>query len=393
MVKYAISLVVLLLTLPFLCGTEKTLPAADENRDPIPTPPHTDVVQLSSLSQELAEIEVEQVKPQSIQSALKAMGKVLAPKPQTAIVGHAFPARVAKIDIEIGDWVEKGQTLVTLESQEVGSAKSDFFKTVADLELAKLNFEREQRLLDEEIGIEKNLRMAEAEHKIAQANHEAAEKRLHVLGFTEDQVREIADTHQISPSIVLFAPIAGKIINNNAILGQLVDQTTEIMTIIDPTLLWVDAQIYEKDIAKISIGQTVEIVVPAYPSKIFQGAVSYIGDIVDEETHTITVRAEVANPKQLLKPGMFANVNIILDADDRAPAVPESAVLEDGHQKFVFVKQGDSFLRREIETGICDRGYVEVRGGLEVGDQVVIRGNYQLKSEMDEELLHHGHHH
>ena len=156
MVKYAISLVVMLLTLPFLCGTEKTLPAADENRDPIPTPPHTDVVQLSSRSQELAEIEVEQVKPQSIQSALKAMGKVLAPKPQTAIVGHAFPARVAKIDIEIGDWVEKGQTLVTLESQEVGSAKSDFFKTVADMELAKLNFEREQRLLDEGIGIEKN---------------------------------------------------------------------------------------------------------------------------------------------------------------------------------------------------------------------------------------------
>ncbi len=96
-----------------------------------------DVVQLTEASRDLAGIEVEDVKSQECKCVLKAMGKVLAPRPQTAIVGHAFSARVAEIHVEIGGWVKKGQALVTLESQEVGSAKSEFYKTMADRELAE----------------------------------------------------------------------------------------------------------------------------------------------------------------------------------------------------------------------------------------------------------------
>lgn len=167
---------------------------------------------------ELVGIKVEKVEFRECTSVLKAMGKVLVPQPQTAIVSHAFPARVSEIHIKIGDWVEKGQAVVTLESHEVGDAKSEFYKALADLELAKLNLAREERLLQNGIGIKKNHVAAEAAHKVAQLNAEAAEKTLHVLGFTEEHVKEIADTHQINPTITLFSPIAGKVVVSETVL-------------------------------------------------------------------------------------------------------------------------------------------------------------------------------
>jgi len=351
------------------------------------TPAAKEVVRLPESVCKAVGIEVEEVNERECKSVLKAMGKVLAPQLQRAIVSHAFPARVAEIHVQVGDWVEKGQPVVALESQDVGEAKSEFYKATAGCELAKLNFEREEQLLSSGIGIKKNFLAAEAEYKVAQTNVEAAEKRLHVLGFTEEQVEEIAGTHQISPLITLDAPIAGKVVDSKAVRGAMVDQSTEILAIIDLRMLWVDAEIYEKDLAKVEIGQNVELTVPAYPGVIFNGKVSYIGDLVDEQTRTITVRTEVANDELRLKPGMFADVTILLSAECRMLAVPLAAVLEDGSEKIVFVKEKERFVRREIETGAIDGDYQQVVKGLKAGDKVVIEGNHQLKSKLQEAVL------
>jgi cobalt-zinc-cadmium efflux system membrane fusion protein len=394
MTNTGIYLIAFLTTISLLCGRIATLASAQEDHDHSVSSTEDDgVVRLSETSCETAGIEVVQAKPKQSRSVLKAMGKVLAPQPQTAIVGHAFSARVSEVHVKIGDWVEKGQALVTVESQEVGSAKSDFFKAIADLELAELNYDREKRLLESEIGIEKNFLAAEAQHKIAVANREAVEKRLHVIGFTEDAVKEIAEKHQISPSITLYAPIDGKIVKNNAVLGALIDQETEIMTIINPKMLWVDAQVYEKDIAKVKAGQKAEIRVPAYPGQIFHGRVSYIGDVVDEETRTITVRAEVSNDDQRLKPGMFADVDIVLNGDTETLVVPSAAILEEGYQEIVFVKHEDRFERREIETGVVDGECRQILNGLADGEEVVIQGNQLLRSKLKVDILRQAHHH
>jgi len=346
-----------------------------------------DAVYLSQEAAEIVEIKTQEVKPGECKAVLKRMGKVLAPQTQTTIVSHAFPARVAEIHVKIGDWVKKGQALVTLDSQEVGSAKSEFYKAIAACELAKLNFDREERLLSDGIGVKKNFVAAEAEYKVARANLEAAEKTLHVLGFSEEQVKEITATHQINPTITLYSPIAGKVVRIEAVLGALVDQSTEILTIIDPTLLWVDAEAYETDIAKLKIGQPVEITVPAYPDEVFRGEVTYIGDVVDDETRKIIVRAEVNNEQFRLKPGMFADVGIVLNGGCRPLVVRTDAVLEDGKQKIVFVKEGDHFVRREVKTGVVDGEYQEIVEGLKAGEEVVIQGNLQLKSELQKEVL------
>ncbi len=271
------------------------------------------------------------VKPPEEASVLRATGKVLAPTSQTAIVTHAFPARAAEIHVQIGDRVKEGQALVTLESDEVGAAKSESYKAIVDCELARAHFEREKRLLKSGIGVKKNFLTAEGAYKIAQANREAAENRLHVLGFNEEQVQEIITSHQINPTITLYAPIAGKVISHEAVLGSPVDPSSEILTIIDPTLLWVDAQICEKDIAKAKIGQESEVTVPAYPDEVFRGKIIYVGDVVAEETCTFTVRAEVPNNDLRLNPGMSANLKILLDSDTRvvrAASIPPGGTVE-----------------------------------------------------------------
>jgi len=151
MVKFAVCMLGFLAAIPLQCNRKETRAAGGEHHDHH-APAAKDVVQLSQASCDIVGIKVAQVQDRQTRQVLKAMGKIVAPQPQTAIVGYPYSARVGKIHVLIGDWVKKGQILVTLESQEVGNAKSEFFKAIADLELAKLNFEREKELLKGEVG-------------------------------------------------------------------------------------------------------------------------------------------------------------------------------------------------------------------------------------------------
>ena len=208
-----------------------------------------------------------------------------------------------------------------------------------------------------------------------------------VLGFTEAQVQTAADTHEINATITLFAPLPGKIVDNNVALGAMVDQTSEILTVLDPSVLCVDADIYERDIAAVRKGQEVELTVPAYPALVFKGRIQYIGDVLKEETRTVTVRTEVENEAYRLKPGMFASLTILLDRQARALTVPQAAVLDDRDRKIVFVSRDGEFFPRVVAVGPKMDGYIEVLSGLAEGDRVVTQGNYQLKSKLYEEIL------
>lgn len=346
-----------------------------------------EVVELSDEEKKAIEIETVTASYKPLRSQLQAMGKVLAHPLRKAIVSYAFPARISQIHVRIGDWVKAGQKLVTLQSEEVGTAKSEFYKAMADHELAKMNYEREKILHDRGVSARKNFLAAEAELKVAEVNLNTAEKKLHVLGFTEEQVKTISETHQINPIITLFAPISGKIIENKAILGAMVDQETEILTILDPTVLCIDAEIYEKDIAKIRIDQEVEVSVPAYPGEIFVGKIRYISDVLNEETRTITVRTEVENKSYKLKPGMFADIKIILDNQSKALVLPKEAILDDKEYKIVFLEINKKYFPQVIEIGTKENNFVEILSGIKEGDVVVTTGNYQLKSKLYDEIL------
>jgi cobalt-zinc-cadmium efflux system membrane fusion protein len=349
----------------------------------------------------LTDVEVEAVgirtvtaELQPLASHLSAMGRVLAHQFRQAIVSYPFPARIAEIHVRAGDWVRPGDPLVVLQSEEVGEATAAFYSTTADHELALVNFERETQLFESGVGARKNLSSAEAGLRIAEANLNAAEKKLHVLGFTEEEIHLLSETHQVNPIITLFAPIEGKVTENDMILGGMVDESTEILTILDLSRIWVEADIYEKDIALVRNGQEVEISVPAFPGDDFRGTITYVGDVLDPETRTITVRTGVDNPESKLKPGMFADLTIELSQNGTALVVPSEAVLDDGGEHLVFIRIDDHrFEPRHVTIGARENGFIEVVSGVEAGEEVVTNGNFQLKSKLYEAILEAGHVH
>lgn len=346
-----------------------------------------DVIELSAEEKEVIEIATVTAEYKPLRTQLQAVGKVYAHPKRKAIVSYAFPARISEIHFRIGDWINAGQEVVTLQSEEVGNAKSEFYKAKADYELAKTNCERAKRLFDRGVGSEKDYLACEAEFKVAEATLNASEKKLHVLGFTEAQVKEIDESHQINPVITLFAPIRGKVVEYNAVLGAMVDQGTEILTILDPQILVVDAEIYEKDIAKIRIGQQIEVSVPAYPTDKFEGKVSYISDVLNEDTRTITVRAEVENTGYKLKPGMFADVTIYLNHQIQALVLPREAILDEQNEHIVFLEREGKYIPTLVVLGAREGNLVEIVRGVLEGDIIVTKGNYQLKSKLYDEIL------
>ena len=353
-----------------------------------------DAIILTQAEIEAIRLQTVKASARSLTSELSAMGRILANKNRTAIVSYPFTARVAQIDAHVGDWVNVGEKLVVLQSEEVGDAASEFYRAKADHALAQLDHERETQLFENGVGARKHSLASEAALRVAEANLNAAEKKLHVLGFSEDEIGLMSESHQINPIISLYSPIAGKVIRNNVVLGEMVDQSTEILTIMDPTLLWVDAEIYEKDIARIQTGLEVAITVPAYPTQVFRGRITYISDVLSDNTRTITVRTEVPNQDGRLKPGMFANVTIELSNNGKALALPSEAVLDDGGERLVFIRVGENrFQPRHITTISREGGYVEIVNGIEAGEDVVTTGNFQLKSKLYEAILEAGHVH
>jgi len=331
------------------------------------------------------EIRTAPVVRRPMRSRLRVMGKLFVPQPRKAIVSYPFPARIAEIHAVAGDWIKAGQKLVTLQSEEVGNARAEYYKAQADHELARQNLERERALFERGAGAQKNVLSSEAQFKVAAAMLDAAEKKLHVLGFTEAQLEDMRESHDVLPLISLYSSISGKIVESKAVLGAMVDQSVEIMTLMDPTLLWVEAEVYERDIARVKAGQEAEVTVPAYPGELFKGRISFIGDVLREETRTITVRTDVRNADSRLKPGMFADIALAVAEDDKALVIPQEAVLDDGGEAIVFVPSGKGYEPRIVKAGLRDDGWVQVLEGLKEGEEVVVSGGFQLKSKLLED--------
>jgi multidrug efflux pump subunit AcrA (membrane-fusion protein) len=181
----------------------------------------------------------------------------------------------------------------------------------------------------------------------------------------------------------LKAPIDGVITERNATMGELVDKSKEVFTISDPTQLWVIAEIKERDIAAIKVGQDAIFTVLAYPQEKFQGKVILIGNQVEAGSRTLEVRIAMDNADGRLKPGMFADVEITTTMLENVLLIPDGALQTDGDNQIVFVALDDNkFEKRVVKLGEEQQGRVQVLTGLKAGDKIATEGSFILKSEM-----------
>lgn len=328
---------------------------------------------------------------------IKTTAVIEPDKTRIAHVSPRIPGRVSAVNAFLGDKVTKGEVLAELDSIELGQAKAEYLKAKADLEVARANYSREERLYGREITSEKEFLDARGEFLRAEAGLNTSRETLRLLGLSEADVKAISWTERKSPPSLfpLKAPFDGTIIEQHTVLGELVAPENNAYTIADLTHLWIQLDVYEKDLRHVGKGKPVDVMVDAYPSEKFTGEVTYVSDVLDESTRTARARVEIGNEDGRLKPGMFASALISIPGEGgEALTVPSSAVQQVRGKPTVFVREGEGvFEAREITAGRDSGEYVEVLSGVSPGDEVVTEGGFYLKSLMLKDEMGEGHAH
>ncbi len=187
----------------------------------------------------------------------------------------------------------------------------------------------------------------------------------------------------LGKQLELKAPIDGVIVERGATVGELVDKARDICTISDPMQLWAIAEVKERDIAAVKLGQDATFTVLAYPQEKFHGKVVLIGNQVESASRTLEVRIAVDNADARLKPGMFADVEIITTILENVLLIPDAALQTQGEEQIVFVAlDGNKFEKRVVKLGEEQLGRVQILDGVKAGEKVVTTGSFILKSEM-----------
>jgi cobalt-zinc-cadmium efflux system membrane fusion protein len=349
------------------------------------------ILELSEGSPTLTHLQTDQVALRQIRTVLKAQaGKILANENRLAHLSARVPGRIVAVYANLGDRVKEGDRLLLLDSPAFGEAQLDYRKARTTLSVTEQALERATALLDRgAIGAGEHQRR-NADWENARADLHEAEEKLHLLGMTEREIQRLAAKtlpHAEVARVSLRAPFSGAVIERNATIGEVVDPNTTLFTVADLSTVWVRADFPEQQAGRLMTGLTLEVRVSAYPDTTFQGAITYVGAVIDPTTRTVTARAEMSNADGRLRPEMFAEVTVVTD-EQSVLSVPRAAVQQVGSRTVVFVVRGPRrFESREVTIGRASSEYIQVVTGLTSGDDVVTEGSYALKSELLREQM------
>lgn len=343
------------------------------------------VIELQEGSATLAQLQTERVRFHPMRMSLKAQaGKILPNENRLAHLSGRVPGRIVAVYANLGDRVKSGDRLLLLDSPAFGEAQLEYRKTRTAVRVTEKALERAQALFDRGAIGAGEYQRREADSENAKADLHEAEEKLHLLGMTEGEIERLGAKklpHAEVAQVFLRAPFSGEVVERNATVGEVVDPNKMLFAVADLSTLWVRADFPEQQAARLQSGLSVEVRVAAYPDTVFRGAVSYVGAMVDPTTRTIMARSDIPNSDRRLRPEMFADVTLITP-EQSVLAVPPSAIQQVGSRTMVFVAQGlRRFESREVTIGESSKDHVEVKSGVQEGDEVVTHGTYALKSE------------
>ena len=253
--------------------------------------------------------------------------------------------RVIEVYADLGQEVKANAPLAILYSSELGLAQSAYLKAKAKLHVAEQAFNRAQFLLQEQVIGEAEAQRRQAELLSTQAEANESHDRLKLLGMNEEEFNRLDRSRKIRSVVPIVAPFGGRIIGRKLTRGEVVETTENLFVIADLSEVWVQANIPEKDIPFVhsvhaSGGTQVEVRINAYPKEVFEGTITYVGDVLDPITRTMQLRSELPNRDGRLKPEMFATIRLFSEAQPDRLAIPEAALQRDQGRTFVFVQRG-----------------------------------------------------
>jgi len=345
-----------------------------------------ETVTLSKESQTNINLETMLLKEEQFSGFIKIPAVIVTDQNNEAQVGPIVAGRVKKVFVNVGSNVSAGQTLMLIEGLEIGVLKADFLKSKTTMNYTEQEYARQKKLAEQDAGSQKNLISAKAEYEKAVAEFNSMDKKIHSIGLKDDDILNDKNDLHSAGDLAIKSPISGVIVERNVVVGQYVESSSIAFKIMNTKSLLVDGQIYESDFNKISNSKSVEFKTPSLPDETFLCDITYKGQMIDEKTRTIKIRAKVINPRNRLLPQMFGDLIIKLAESKRGLFVPSSAIHKDNEQSFIFIQENDStFKMVEVKTGLELDEKVEIVSGMKENDRVVINGVFELKSELQKE--------
>ncbi|MGK5048340.1 efflux RND transporter periplasmic adaptor subunit [Janthinobacterium sp. GB4P2] len=320
------------------------------------------VDKMSPLRQRL---QIAAVQEQEIATLTEAPGSIVAMPEKLVKITPPLAGRITRLQRALGDSVKAGDPLFTLDSAELSAAYADDSKAKSALLQARQELQRQKILFEAEIAARKEYESAQATYDQAGSDAQASADKLAQYG---------AGARGSRRDYVLRSPISGTVIAmEGAQGGYWNDINAPVMTVADLSTVWLSANVAERDLAQVAVGQTARIKVDAWPGKDFEGKVAYLGAVLDTETRTVQVRVAIDNRAGTFKPGMFAHAGFA-GASRRALLVPAAAVLQSGPSTRVMVERSPLvFTPRTVEVGASHGDQIEIVSGLRAGERIVIK--------------------
>jgi cobalt-zinc-cadmium efflux system membrane fusion protein len=346
------------------------------------------LIHMGLAAQKNVGLEVAPAEVHDLAERLQVTGTVQPVDSRVSQVRSMARGRIQRVLSQVGDRVAAGQDLGLMENLEAAEVAAQLASARADLQRLKVllavqvkHADRDRRLAEIGAGAAKDSEQSKAE---VQALEESIRSQESVLAGLDARLKRLGrnDAEPGGPATTaLKAPFSGIVIKSVPAPGEVVDSGTPLFTVADISKVWVQAEVYEKDLGRLRLGLPAEIRVDTYPDRPFHGNVSYISDVLDPMTRTARVRCEVANAAMDLKLDMYATVYLPTTFRRRALAVPVGALQQLEQAQVVFVQRSvEAFETRPVRLGRTLDGLVEVLEGLKEGERIVVAGSFHLKS-------------
>ncbi len=352
-----------------------------------------EVVKLSPAELKEFGIELETAAAGSLDQYAELPGEIVLNADRLAHVVPKVAGMVREVRKSLGDSVKDEELMAIIESRELADAKAAYLAAAEREKLAKANFEREEGLWQKKVTSEQEFldaRQVLAEASIAK---NSAEQQLHALGFSDSYLHELPGQPDATYTrYEIRAPFAGTIIEKHLTLGENVNADAAVFTIADLSSVWVDLNVYQKDLPKIRKGQSVRIEIGhGIPS--VTGEIAWIGPLVGEATRTAKARVVLPNPDGTRRPGLFVTARVAVAKTAAGIIVPKSALQTFEDRMVIFVQDEDGFEPRPVETGRKNATHVEILSGLVEGQTYVSAGAFTLKAQLSKGAFGDGHNH
>ena len=316
----------------------------------------TEKVQKLGVRTEAAEL-------RALDKRVRAAGRIEIDERRSFAIAPKFEGYVERLHVNVtGQPVAKGQPLFEVYSPELVSAQREYAIAAQGVEALK------------DAGSEARSGM--------QQLAESSLLRLRNWDISEEQIRALAKSGASKRTLTFRSPVSGVITEKKALQGMRFMPGDTLYQVADLSSVWVVADVFEQDIAQVRTGAVAKVRINAYPDKVFEGRVTYVYPTLNAETRTVPVRVELANPDQLLKPAMFAQVEVPAGGKGQVVTVPNSAVIDSGTRQIVLIAHGEGrFEPRDVKLGGRSENHIEVMDGVKAGEKVVVAANFLIDAE------------